>query len=41
MLSYLPVFARTGALSTRFEVADAAEVARRLQFLLMVLPGLA
>jgi D-amino peptidase len=41
VLAYLPLFERTGALSIRFAADDAAEVARRLQFLLMVLPGLA
>ncbi len=40
VLTYLPLFQRTGAQSNRFEVRDAAELARRLQFLLMVLPAL-
>jgi len=40
VLAYLPLFQRTGSHTTRFEVADAAGLARRLQFLLMVLPSL-
>ncbi|MFV3127025.1 M55 family metallopeptidase [Niveispirillum sp. KHB5.9] len=41
MLAYLPMFERTDALSVRFEAADAATLARQLQFLLTVLPSLA
>ncbi len=39
-LAYLPTFERTGALSVRFEAADAATLAKQLQFLLTVLPSL-
>ncbi|MDB5575493.1 MAG: peptidase [Bradyrhizobium sp.] len=41
VLAYLPLFERTGSHAARFEATDAAEVATRLQFLLMVLPSLA
>jgi len=40
VLDYLPLFERTGPMSVRFVAADAADLAGRLQFLLMVLPGL-
>jgi len=40
VMAYLPLFERTGSQSIRFVAADAAELAGRLQFLLMVLPGL-
>lgn len=41
MLAYLPMFERMGALSVRFEAADAPTLAKQLQFLLTVLPSLA
>jgi D-amino peptidase len=41
VLTYLPLFERTGSHAIRFEAADAAEVATRLQFLVMILPALA
>lgn len=40
VLAYLPLFERTGSHSARFEVTTAADAARYLQFLLMILPAL-
>src|SRR5258708_6756106 len=41
VLSYLPLFERTGATDIRFQAADAGQIARYLQFFIQTLPALA